>query len=62
LLAHLAFNAPLASRDERAKAFLNRHQDVLGRFKGKAREVLELQRQFLKKVGLLPAWPTYHSE
>jgi len=42
LLAHLAFNAPLVSRDERAKAFLNRNQDFLGRFKGKAREIIEL--------------------
>jgi type I restriction enzyme R subunit len=42
LLAHLAFNAPLVSRDERAKAFLNRNQDFLGRFRGKAREILEL--------------------
>ena len=42
LLAHLAFNAPLVSRDERAKAFLNRNQDFLGRFKGRAREILEL--------------------
>ena len=42
LLAHLAFNAPLVSRDERAKAFLNRNQDFLSRFKGKAREILEL--------------------
>jgi type I restriction enzyme R subunit len=42
LLAHLAFNAPLVSRDERAKAFLNRNQDFLGRFKGKAREIVEL--------------------
>ena len=42
LLAHLAFNAPLVSRDERAKAFLNRNQDFLSRFKGKAREIIEL--------------------
>ena len=42
LLAHLAFDAPLVSRDERAKAFLNRNQDFLGRFKGKAREIIEL--------------------
>jgi hypothetical protein len=33
---------PLVSRDERAKAFLNRNQDFLGRFKGKAREIVEL--------------------
>ena len=42
LLAHLAFNVSLVSRDERAKAFLNRTQDFLGRFRGKAREILEL--------------------
>jgi type I restriction enzyme R subunit len=42
LLAHLAFNAPLVSHDERVKAFLNRNQDFLGRFRGKARETLEL--------------------
>jgi len=36
LLAHLAFNAPLISSDERAKAFLNRNQDFLGHFRGKA--------------------------
>jgi hypothetical protein len=33
---------PLVSHDERAKAFLNRNQDFLGRFRGKAREILEL--------------------
>ncbi|MDH7484931.1 MAG: type I restriction-modification enzyme R subunit C-terminal domain-containing protein [Anaerolineae bacterium] len=43
LLAHLAFNAPLVSRDELAKAFLSRNQDFLGRFKGRAREVIELR-------------------
>jgi len=32
----------LVSHDERAKAFLNRNQDFLGRFKGKAREIIEL--------------------
>jgi type I restriction enzyme R subunit len=37
----LAFSAPLVSRDERAKAFLNRNQDFPGRFKGKAREILD---------------------
>ena len=42
LLAHLASDAPLLSRDKRAKAFLNRNQDFLGRFKGKAREIIEL--------------------
>jgi hypothetical protein len=42
LLAHLAFNAPLVSRDKRVKAFLNRNQGFLGHFKGRAREILEL--------------------
>ena len=39
---HLVFNAPLVSRDERAKAFLNRNRDFLGLFKGKAWEIIEL--------------------
>ena len=33
--ANLVFNASLVSRDERAKAFLDRNQDFLGRFRGR---------------------------
>ena len=40
LLAHLAFGAPLRSRDERAAAFRNREQRFLQRFSPEAREVL----------------------
>jgi len=60
LLAHLAFNAPLVSRDERAKAFLNRNQDFLGHFKGKAREWETFAREASGLVGSLDRlgyWP-----
>lgn len=40
LLAHLAFDAPLRSRDERAAAFRNREQRFLQRYSPEAREVL----------------------
>jgi len=40
LLAHLAFDAPLRSRDERAAAFCNREQRFLQRYSPEAREVL----------------------
>jgi type I restriction enzyme R subunit len=40
LLAHLAYGAPVHTRDERARAFRNREQRFLHRFSPKAREVL----------------------
>ncbi len=43
LLAHLAFEAPLRTRSDRATAFLNREQGFIKSYKGKAREtILEL--------------------
>ncbi len=40
LLAHLAYGAPVHTRDERARAFRNREQRFLHRFDAEAREVL----------------------
>jgi type I restriction enzyme R subunit len=40
LLAHIAFDVPIISRDERARAFLNRQQQILSSFGPSAREVL----------------------
>jgi type I restriction enzyme R subunit len=40
LLAHLAFDAPVRTRDERAQAFRNRYQRFLQRYSPEAREVL----------------------
>ncbi|MBE0616853.1 MAG: DEAD/DEAH box helicase family protein, partial [Proteobacteria bacterium] len=40
LLSHLAFGAPVHTRDERADAFLNRQQRFLKAFTPRAREVL----------------------
>jgi type I restriction enzyme, R subunit len=41
VLAHLAFDAPLRTRDERARAFRNREQRFLQRYSPPAREVLQ---------------------
>lgn len=40
LLAHIAFNAPIFSRDERAQALLNRCQQFLSAFGTEAHEVI----------------------
>ena len=41
LLCHLAYNAPIRTRKERAKAVLSDRGDFLARYQGVAREVLE---------------------
>lgn len=40
ILAHIAFDVPIITRDERAKAFLNKHQKLMNLFNPDAREVL----------------------
>lgn len=40
LLAHIAFDAPIRTRSERAIAFLNREQNFLRRYGDKARQVI----------------------
>lgn len=42
LLAHLAFDEPMVSRDERAVAFFNLHQDFFNRYDANAREILRI--------------------
>ncbi len=41
LLAHLAFDEPMVSREERAVAFFNLHQDFLAKYDEKARAILQ---------------------
>ncbi len=41
LLAHLAFAEPMVSREERAVAFFNLHQDFLAKYDDKARAILQ---------------------
>ncbi len=41
LICHLAYNAPLRTRRERARTFLSDRPDFFGRYEGLAREVLE---------------------
>ncbi len=41
LLAHIAFDEPLVSRDERAVAFFNLHQDFLATYNADARAILK---------------------
>jgi len=40
ILAHIAFGAPILTRDERAKAFLNKKKQVLDALGGKGREII----------------------
>lgn len=40
ILTHIAFDVPIITRDERAKAFLNKHQKLMNLFNPDAREVL----------------------
>jgi len=40
LIAHLLFNTPLVSRDERARALLDMKKEILERYGGRAREVI----------------------
>jgi type I restriction enzyme R subunit len=42
ILAHLAFDEPLVSREQRAVAFFNLHQDFLAKYDDRAREVLKV--------------------
>ena len=41
LLCHLAFNAPLRTRRERAQKLRESHKDIFDRYSGEARQILE---------------------
>jgi len=42
ILAHLAFDEPMVSREQRAVAFFNLHQDFLAKYDDRAREILKV--------------------
>jgi type I restriction enzyme R subunit len=42
IIAHLAFDEPMVSREQRAVAFLNFHQDFLARYDERARDILKV--------------------